>query len=167
MFFCWKSPSLKHVPLLFFPQWWFSHVETKYTPEIYWKQKLQKVQDHLSVFFSGLQRWVFLKSFLYAIFLKRFKHFDCDVGHEFGFQAEWEFLNGGRNWKFEELRVVSVWTERSSPWPMEGYTKYGTSAHAFFVKISWVQEKQKGIYIGDISTDFLLRIVCLIRGLFW
>lgn len=23
-------------------------------------------------------------------------------------QAEWEFLNGGRNWKFEELRVVSV-----------------------------------------------------------
>lgn len=50
---------------------------------------------------------------------------------------------------------------------MEGYTKYGTSAHAFFFKISWVQEKQKGIYIGDISTDFLLRIVCLIRGLFW
>ena len=114
------------------------------TPLKFIENKNSKRSRTIFRFFFWSSAMGFFKSFLYAIFLKRFKHFDCDVGHEFGFQAEWEFLNGGRNWKFEELRVVSVWTERSSPWPMEGYTKYDTSAHAFFLRFHGCKRSRKG-----------------------
>lgn len=52
---------------------------------------------------------------------------------------------------------------------MEGYTKYDTSAHVFFPDFTGARETEKDVGLGDISTrtDFLLRTVCLIRGLFW
>lgn len=45
-----------------------------------------------------------------------------------------------------------------------------TSAHVFFSPdFTGARETEKDVGLVDISTrtDFLLRIVCLIRGLFW
>lgn len=100
-----KSPSLKHVFITLFPL--VMQVETKYTPEIYFLKKAPRSRTIFRFFFWSSAM------FFFVIFVCHFSPSASSIltvmlVMNLDHQAEWEFLNGGRNWKFEELRVVSV-----------------------------------------------------------
>ena len=143
-------------------------VETKYTPEIYLFEK--ELQGPGPSF--GMPFLVFSDGFFLIIFVCHFSPSASSIltamlVMNLDHQAEWEFLNGGRNWKFEELRVVSVEQKDHHLDLWKGIPNMILLHMFFFPDFMGAREAEKDLGLGDISTDFLLRIVCLIRGLFW